>query len=273
MPHEDSRLYDHGIIAAFLDAIHSPHMIEEVNGNKYEKYFFTKKRIEYHFTKHGESPSNIPDVIYSYRVGRVPYPDEMKERGNWVIDGAGKGKYYFVKVGQDHCFDISPDDKEVVCDRTPPLVIKHAQEIPKDSSGNVEEAEADEQAALVRARYNDLVGRFLDLSECHHMQSHVRKFITGRGQVEIDDLYIGRDSNNNDVIIPIEAKNEGEDEHLGIYQLLSLVRFAAQVFPDLTPKPVGLKIVSDDTIAMAAFNATQDYDSLSILNSTTYHIK
>ncbi len=84
--------------------------------------------------------NNIPDIPYHYRTGRSDLPDEILGTGNWVIEGAGKGKYAFVKLERSPYIHI-PDDLYVteIPEATPDIVLKY---------GGV-----DEQAVLTRIRY------------------------------------------------------------------------------------------------------------------------
>jgi hypothetical protein len=50
----------------------------------------------------------------------------------------------------------------------------------------------DEQALLAKLRYNGLVDIFVGIA-CYSLQSHLRTTVSGLGQVEIDEIYIGID--------------------------------------------------------------------------------
>ena len=116
---------------------------------------------------------NVPDIPYHYRTGRSDLPDKIVDSKNWVIEGAGKGKYIFVKLKRSPYIYI-PEDLYItnIPEATPDIVLKY--------SGS------DEQAILTKVRYNRLVDTFLSLT-AYHLQGHVRSSIH-IGQVEIDDL-------------------------------------------------------------------------------------
>ena len=47
---------------------------------------------------------------------------------------------------------------------------------------------------------------FLSIT-CYHLQNHLRTSIKDKGQVEIDDLYVGLNSGGKQFVVPIEAKS------------------------------------------------------------------
>jgi len=256
--------YQQAILRTFQDAYDGSSRHDEVEGSTYDVYPFEKDRLAAHIEELGFSTRNIPDVLYSFRVGRQPLPQQIRQEGNWLIDADGKGKYAFVRIHRSPYFDL-PDNLQTrtVQDETSELFLKHTIS-DQDSS--------DEQSVLVRARQNDLVADFLELDECEHLQSHVRKYITDRGQIELDELYVGR-SGDQEYIIPLEAKNAEEGEQLGLFQTLSLIRFAKQEYPELTPAPLGMKVQSRQSLVLCRFNDTLDYDLVDYLRCQKYEFK
>lgn len=80
-----------------------------------------------------------------------------------------------------------------VPDATPELISQYALD--------------DEQALLAIVRYNRLIDIFLGLAT-YSLQNHLRTTVKGIGQIEIDELYIGLDSNGCHYAIPVQAKGE-----------------------------------------------------------------
>lgn len=157
---------------------------------------FTKMDIEQAVAQLGVevSAKNIPDIVYTYRSGRSNLPQQILESGEWAIVGEGKGAYAFRKLERSPYFDI-PNDIVItpILDATPQIVLKYQS--------------SDEQAVLAQIRYNRLVDIFTGLT-CYHLQGHFRTTVKGTGQVEIDDLYIGLNTNGEAFVLPIEAKIE-----------------------------------------------------------------
>lgn len=201
---------------------------------------FTKTDIERAVNELGLNIRNIPDIAYTYRTGRSPLPSGILAYGNWSIDGAGKSKYIFVRLTRSPYVDI-PSDIEVIriLDATPQIVLKY------QSKG--------EQALLAQVRYNRLVDVFTGLTT-YHLQGHFRTTVLGVGQVEIDDLYIGIDNNGNSFILPVEAKSTSPKDRLGVVQITQMVKFARQYFPDLSIRPLGVKVLEDGSYLFMEFN-------------------
>ncbi len=53
---------------------------------------FTKADVEREIADLGLAIKNVPDIVYTYRVGRAPLPDEVLAHGNWAIESRGKGR-------------------------------------------------------------------------------------------------------------------------------------------------------------------------------------
>lgn len=187
---------------------------------------------------------NIPDIMYSYRSGRRAFPAAILAMGNWVIVGRGKGKYAFVKLRAAADFNL-PLDLEItpIPDATPDVVLRHTK--------------GDEQSMLVQLRYNRLIDVFTGLT-AYHLQSHVRAYVDDMGQVEIDDLYLGVDTDGVWYCIPVEAKSPAPGEQLGRTQISSMVAYARQEFPDLVIRPVGVKTISDGSFFFVEFTPVAD---------------
>jgi len=202
--------------------------------------------------------NNVPDISYHYRTGRSDLPDEISNTGNWVIEGAGKGNYTFVKLEREPYIHI-PEDLYIteIPEATPDIVLKY---------GGV-----DEQGLLTRIRYNRLVDTFLSLT-AYHLQGHVRSSVQDIGQVEIDDLYVGVDTDGQWYIIPIEAKSVGAKERLGVIQVRQMILFAKQYYGNLTLRPVGIKPLDDESYVFLEFDSEPELEMISVKRYTRYRL-
>jgi len=183
-----------------------------------------------------EPPKNIGDLVYSFRY-RSELPDTIKEKANagfeWIIEGAGKAIYRFKQVKFSR---ILPRDDLIsikIPDATPEIIISNTL--------------GDEQALLARLRYNRLIDLFLGIV-AYSLQNHLRTTVKGRGQIEIDEIYIGVDSNGQQFVIPVQAKG-GTDKH-GITQTEQDILFCKQKFPSINCRAVSAQFMANDRIAM-----------------------
>lgn len=207
---------------------------------------FTKTDIERAVIELGLEIKNIPDIVYTYRTGRSLLPEAIQARGHWAIDAEGKGRYAFVRLTRSPYVDIPTDiETTFILDATPQIVLKYQS--------------TDEQAILARIRYNRLVDTFTSLT-AYHIQGHFRTTVDGVGQVEIDDLYIGIDTDGRGFVLPIEAKSGSPKDQLGVMQITQLVKFARQYFAELTVRPIGVKVMPDGSYMFLEFNANDDPD-------------
>jgi len=202
--------------------------------------------------------NNIPDVPYHYRTGRSDLPNEIMSTGNWVIEGAGKGKYAFIRLKRAPYVHV-PDDLYIteIPEATPDIVLKY---------GGV-----DEQAILTRIRYNRLVDTFLSLT-AYHLQGHVRSSVQGIGQVEVDDLYMGVDTAGEWYVIPVEAKSVGPKERLGVIQIRQMILFARQRYSDLTLRPIGIKPLDDGSYIFLEFDDEAELEAISVKRYARYKL-
>jgi hypothetical protein len=92
----------------------------------------------------------------------------------------------------------------------------------------------------------------------YHLQGHFRTTVVDTGQIEIDDLYIGVDVDGRGYILPVEAKIASPKEQLGVFQVTQMVKFAQQQFSNLTVRPIGLKLMADDTFMFLEFTPETD---------------
>lgn len=181
-------------------------------------------------------PKNLGDVIYSFRY-RVELPDSIRAKAQksheWIIEGAGQGLYRFKQVRLSR---IVPREELVtikIPDATPEIVVAYAL--------------GDEQALLAKVRYNRLVDVFLGITT-FSLQNHLRTTVTGVGQIEIDEIYVGIDRHGRQFVVPVQAKG-GSDRH-GVVQTQQDIACCAQKFPELICRAISAQFMSGDRIAM-----------------------
>ena len=141
-------------------------------------------------------PKNLGDILYSFRY-RTQLPEIVISKASagfeWIIRPAGRAKYKLVLVTQS-AITPSPILVETkILDATPGIINKYALN--------------DEQALLSKLRYNRLIDIFTGLT-CYSLQNHLRTTVTGMGQVETDEIYVGVDKRGVHYILPVQAKGK-----------------------------------------------------------------
>jgi len=174
----------------------------ETQAEKYgtdEEIPFSRSHIEEAMEELDISVGNVPDIPYAYR-SRRPLPDEIADYGYTavIIDDTREGEdptYMFTKTDQ-----LIPVPEEI--DRTHQTSTAALPEAVRKYIGN------DEQGALTQVRYAGLLDEFTGL-DTYHLQSHLRMRVKGR-EAELDDLYVGVDTEGTHHAIAVEAKGVGE---------------------------------------------------------------
>src|SRR5208337_1960508 len=115
----------------------------------------------------------------------------------------------------------------------------------------LEYAGGDEQGLLAKVHYNRLLDVFLGVT-CYHLQNHWRTSIKNKGQCEIDDLYVGLDTNGKQYVLPIEAKCSRE--HLSKTQIAQMIDFARERYQRLKIRPIGVQEMQDGDITLVEFS-------------------
>ena len=199
---------------------------------------------------------NIGDITYSFRY-RIPLPnsvlDTQPEGLEWIIEGAGKGRYRFKLVKKTR---IVPREDLVVVDipdATPELIRAYALD--------------DEQALLAIVRYNRLIDTFLSLT-AYSLQNHLRTTVEEMGQIEIDELYIGLDKRGCHYVIPVQAK--GGKDQIGIVQTTQDIRFVEQKFPGMRCRAIAAQFMADELIAL--FELTLQDDEIKVVVERHYRL-
>ncbi len=189
-------------------------------------------------------PKNLGDIVYSYKY-RQYLPEEITRTAPdgyyWRIRNVGKACYEFVlEKGIEF---IKPDSMLAtikIPDATPSIVKKYSA--------------SDEQALLTIVRYNRLIDIFLGIT-CYSLQSHLRTTITGIGQIETDEIYVGVDKKGRQFIIPVQAK--GGSDKLGITQIEQDVELCKQKYPELICRAVACQFITSDIVAMFEFSVEE----------------
>ena len=216
-------------------------LIEKIFFDHYKagatEFEFDREELENGATELGFARvKNIGDVPYSFRY-RNMLPDRVlaaqSEGREWIIEGAGKGRYRFKLVKRTR---IEPRNDLVVVDipdATPELIRSYALD--------------DEQALLAIVRYNRLIDTFLGLTT-YSLQNHLRTTVEGIGQIEIDELYIGLDKRGCHYIVPVQAK--GGKDRIGIVQTVQDIRFVEQKFPGMRCRAIAAQFLGDRVVAL-----------------------
>jgi hypothetical protein len=185
-----------------------------------------------------ERPDNLGDVIYSYKFRR-PLPDAIRatapEGKAWLLEGAGRSRYRFRLVESTGTV-IEPRSDLVaikIPEATPEIIAAYAL--------------GDEQALLARVRYNRLIDIFLGLTT-YSLQNHLRTYVKGTGQIEIDEVYVGVNRHGAHYVIPVQAK--GGSDRLSPVQTLQDVAFCGERFPDLVCRPISAQFMENGAIAL-----------------------
>lgn len=185
---------------------------------------------------------NFPDALYTFRA-RADLPDEICADGHFAIVGRGKGQYAFVRIPTPNRIRLPASMKSVrVQNQIPDWVQEYLIN--------------DEQGMLASIQANNLIAHYLNLAASFRLQSHFRHGVPGYGQVEVDELYVGR-AQNAKVGIAIEAKNAAVEDCLNVSQLFGTGQAVKALFAATVPKHVvGAKPDAAGRICLAEFSVT-----------------
>lgn len=221
------------------------------------EFEFQREELEGAVTALGVArPKNLGDVTYSFRY-RNPFPDSIldtqPEGHEWIIEGAGRGRYRFKLVTASR---ILPREDLVVIDipdATPELIRAYKLN--------------GEQALLAMVRYNRLIDTFLGLT-AYSLQNHLQTTVKDLGQIEIDELYIGIDKLGCHYVIPVQAK--GEKDQIGIVQTTQDIRFAEQKFPRMRCRAIAAQFLDNDVVAL--FELTLQDGEIKVVEERHYRL-
>ena len=240
--------YDDIITSIFFDRYS-----EGVSSIRFERVDLANKAQQLGVT----TPKNLGDIVYSYK-----YRKRLPER---IIDTAPDGYYWRIKnVGiAQHEFIltrgsefIEPDTMLatiMIPDGTPSIVRKYSI--------------TDEQALLAIVRYNRIIDIFLGIT-CYSLQNHLRTTVSGIGQIETDEIYVGIDKAGRQFIIPVQAK--GGNDKLGISQIEQDLALCAEKYPELICRSIACQFIARDVVAILEF--TIEDDRIVKLNERHYKI-
>lgn len=202
------------------------------------------------------APDNLGDIPYSFRYRRALPAAILKtatEGMEWIIKGIGRAKYQFKLVKLNR---IIPREELVtikVPDSTPEIISAYAL--------------GDEQALLAKVRYNRLVDIFLGVT-AYSLQNHLRTTVTGIGQIEIDEIYVGVDRHGRQFVVPVQAKG-GNDKH-GVVQTQQDIACCRQKFGSLICRPVSAQFMSNGRIAM--FELAVEDEEVKVVDERHYQL-
>lgn len=237
---------------AIIETIFFDHYRKRITAFEFERGEIEQAAIRLNV----EVPDNLGDVVYTFRYRRA-LPDKIlatQPRGReWIIEGAGRGRYRFKLVNKTHIVprgDLAVTD---IPDSTPELIRAYALD--------------DEQALLAVVRYNRLIDTFLGLT-AYSLQNHLRTTVKGMGQIEIDELYIGLDKNGCHHVIPVQAK--GGKDRIGVVQTAQDIGFAGQRFPGMRCRAIAAQFMEDEVIAL--FELTLRDDEVRVVEERHYRL-
>ena len=169
-------------------------------------------------------PKNIGDVVYTYRY-RSKFPSSITDCAPpdrlWIIRPHGPAKYLFALTTTPRIVPAEGWAETKIPEATPGIITKYAL--------------SDEQALLAKLRYNRLIDIFTGVT-CYSLQSHLRTFVKGLGQVETDEIYIGVDRRGAQYVFPVQAKG-GTNDQVGIVQIEQDFALCKAKFPALSANP------------------------------------
>lgn len=236
-----------------ISAIFWEHYVDGVTSIVFQREDLALKAREMGF----DPPKNLGDIVYSYKY-RKPLPKDIAntapEGFYWRIKNIGIAQHEFVLTSGAEF--VEPDAMLAttkIPDGTPSIVKKHSI--------------SDEQALLAVVRYNRLIDIFLGIT-CYSLQNHLRTTVSGIGQIETDEIYVGIDKAGRQYIIPVQAK--GGTDKLGISQIEQDLALCAEKYPQLICRSIACQFISTDIVAMFEFS-TED-ERITKVNERHYKI-
>ncbi len=199
-------------------------------------------------------PKNLGDIVYSIRY-RTSMPQTIintqPEGMEWIIEGSGRALYSFKLVTINRIIPNSELIAIKIPDATPEIIALYSL--------------SDEQALLAKVRYNRLIDIFLGVTS-YSLQNHLRTTVTGIGQIEIDEIYVGIDRQGCQYIIPVQAK--GGTDKLSVVQTKQDLLCCTEKFPRLICRAISTQFMTDNLIAL--FELTVENDQVKIIDEKHY---
>lgn len=112
-----------------------------------------------------------------------------------------------------------------------------------------------------------MVDTFLGLTT-YSLQNHLRTTVSGVGQIEIDELYIGIDKHGCHYVIPVQAK--GGNDQIGVVQTSQDIAFVEEKFPGLRCRAISAQFMDDGVVVLFEL-AIQD-DSVRVVEERHYRL-
>jgi len=196
-----------------------------------------------------ERIKNLGDIPYSFRFRReLPQSIQQTAPGDaeWIIVGTGIGQYQFRLASPGKITPTSHMKPIKVPDATPEIVRHYAPG-------------TDEQALLTRVRYNRLVDIFTGIT-CFSVQNHLRTTVSGIGQLEVDEIYVGINTRGTHFVIPCQAKSP--DDRFGIVQVMQDIALCEERYPIAICKPVALQFMTENSVAVLEFTVIDEGELL-----------
>ena len=201
-------------------------------------------------------PKNIGDLPYSFRF-RNDLPPEIgstaPEGMEWSIELAGRGRYRFRLARTNRIVPRAELVAIKIPDSTPEIIAKYAL--------------SDEQALLAMVRYNRLIDVFLGFV-AFSLQNHLRTTVSGIGQIEVDEIYVGVNKFGQQFVVPVQAK-AGKDQ-LGATQTRQDIACCTEKFPGLVCRPVSAQFMTEGVIAL--FELTLENDEVKVVEERHYRL-
>jgi hypothetical protein len=200
-----------------------------------------------------ERVRNLGDITYTYRFrGELPanIQETAPEGAEWIIVGTGIGEYAFRLASPGKIEPTSHYYPIKIPDSTPEIVRHYAPG-------------TDEQALLMRVRYNRLVDVFTGLT-CYSVQNHLRTTVRNVGQVEVDEIYVGINKRGTHFVLPCQAKSPGDK--FGIVQVMQDVELCKQRYPMAICRPIALRFTGEDSVSVLEL-AVREQDDILMLNT------
>lgn len=205
-----------------------------------------------------DRPLNLGDLIYSFKF-RKELPKSILQTApsakSWLLESAGRSRYRFRLVAKGGTSIKPREDLATIKipDATPEIIGAYAL--------------GDEQALLAKVRYNRLIDIFLGLTT-YSLQNHLRTQVTGMGQIEIDEIYVGLNKNGAQYVIPVQAK--GGSDKLSPVQTAQDIACCAAKFPDLICRPVSAQFLEKNVIAL--FELTVEGGDVLVVEERHYQL-
>jgi len=203
-----------------------------------------------------ELPKNLGDLLYSFRF-RKDLPKEISKTAiagsAWTIELAGHASYKFKLSKMSRIVPRLDLIQIKIPDSTPEIIGKYAL--------------SDEQALLAKVRYNRLIDIFLGITT-YSLQNHLRTTVSGMGQIEIDEIYVGVNRNGVQYIVPVQAK--GGKDQIGAVQTKQDLACCSEKFPELICRPIAAQFMANDLIAM--FELAPVDDEIKVIEEKHYKL-